>query len=289
MIMRGLLGCRLKQNRLCRAVLIARRGVARNEVKLGSRAMKESRDALQVGTVKFQAVLGDINDLQADALVQPSGTSLPEQPMQASPWVIEADHDGSISQALRVHRPFQLGDVLITPAGTLKAKYLFNAVVIDWGHQRSPHELLSPDVVVSTARKCIEVAAALGIKSIAFTPWGTRVGATEASQVTALLVQAIASAVQVRAGNLEVVYLISKNTEHYQWFLDRAFVFRVMFEQVDQLRQEIERLNLSERDNRQLQKLLGNLRHNLATTVNVFLGQSQLVARCASVFQALRG
>lgn len=236
--------------------------------------MKESKEVLQVGTVKFQAILGDIHDLQVDAVVQSSGTSLPGQPMQAAPWVISADIHGTVSQAFSVHQPFQLGDVLITPAGTLQAKYLFSAVVIDWGQQRLPPELLSPAVVTSTAHKCIEVAAALGIKSIAFTPWGTRVGVSEASHVTALLVQAIASAVQVKAGSLEVIYLVSKDAEHYRWFLDRAFVFQIMNKQVDQLRQKIEELNLTEHDKQSLQELVGNLQHNLSTmtVVNIASG-----------------
>jgi O-acetyl-ADP-ribose deacetylase (regulator of RNase III) len=245
--------------------------------------MKEALEILKVGKVAFKAINGDIRDLQADALVQPSGTSSVGQPMQASPWVIVSDADGSITKALSVHQPFQLGDVIVTPAGALKAKYLFSAIVIDWAHQDPFAQLLSDKIVTSTARKCIEVALALGIKSIAFTPWGTRVRATEASHVTALLIQSIASVLQTRSGNLEIVYLISREYEHYQWFLDRAFVFQIMFDQVAQFHRAINDLNLPQDASERLVRLLSNLQNNVLSNVNIFLDKSQQINQSGGV------
>jgi O-acetyl-ADP-ribose deacetylase (regulator of RNase III) len=246
--------------------------------------MSERNPLLKIGQVSFCAVRGDITDLEADALVQPSGTSRGGHPVQVSPWVIAADVDGSIAKALHAHHPFKLGDVIITSAGHSKAKYLFSAVVIDWGHQRSESELLSPEVVTSTATRCVEIAAAMHLKSIAFTPWGTRVGAIEASHVTALLVQAIAFAVQDHTEDLRFVYFVSNNEQHYQWFVDRTFMFDVMFQQIVQIRQELSNLNLSVDVSARLTELLGNLQHNLKSTVNIFLDQSQNVATGGGAF-----
>ena len=239
---------------------------------------------LKIGRVSIRSMLGDVRDLEVDALVQPSGTSPQGHAMQASPWVIEADRDGSIFKALRAHHPFKLGEVIVTSAGSLKAKYLFSAVVIDWGHQGTDDRLLCSKIVTSTARRCIEIAAALRIKSIAFTPWGTRVGTIEAPQVTALLVQAIASALQEATEALESVYLISNNEEHYKWFVDRAFMFTVMFGQILQIRDEIDKLGLSRTVNERIEGLLGNLQHNLSSTVNIFLDQSKNIATGGGAF-----
>jgi len=243
----------------------------------------EATDILKIGKVTFKAVAGDIRDLQADVMVQPSGTSLAHQPMQASPWVIDSDVDGSITKALSVHQPFQLGDVIVTSAGTLKSKYLFSAVVIDWAHQNSSDTILSDKTVMSTAAKCIDIALALGIKSIAFTPWGTRVNVTEVSHVTALLLQSIASALQSRSGNLECVFLISRDPEHYKWFVDRAFVFQLTLDEVARFGRAINDLNLPQDTAASLIRLLGNLQHNVLSNVNIFLDKSQQVNQSGGV------
>lgn len=225
--------------------------------------MQEPQEILKIGNVTFQTIFGDIRNLRADAGVQPSGTSPEGHPMQASPWVIASDVAGSIAKALTAHYPFQLGDVIVTTAGNLDLKYLFSAVVIDWGQQRASDHLLSDDVIISTARKCIEIAVALRLKSIAFTPWGTRIGAMEAARITALMIQAITAELQVKSGNIEFVYLISNDPEHYQWFVDRAFVFQVMFNQLAQIHHEIGELNISRQDREHIFKLLANLQNNI--------------------------
>lgn len=218
-------------------------------------------ELLKVGNVTIQTILGNIKDLHADAAVQPSGTSQDEH-LPASPWVIDADVDGSIAKALHTHAPFQLGDVIITPAGVLNFKYLFSAIAMDWGQQKLPARLIHEDIVVSTARKCIKIAIALGLESIVFTPWGTRIGAIDAAHVTALLLHAISAELQLNSGNLKFLYLISHNHDHYRWFMDRTFVFQVMFNQLAQLRNEINTLDLPESAREQILRNVTNIQNN---------------------------
>jgi O-acetyl-ADP-ribose deacetylase (regulator of RNase III) len=231
----------------------------------------------KVGKVTLQPILDDITQLQADALVQPSGTSPEGVPVQASPWVVAADRDGSIERALNHFSPLHLGDVIVTPPGLLNAKYLFSAVVLDWGHQHPSGQLIIDDVVVSAAQKCISIAAALDLKTIAFTPWGTRVGALEASHVTAIMAQAVVTALQARPGKLEVVYLISRDPQHYQWFVDRVFMFRIMFEQIMRIQNEVESLHITQQDREHILELLGNLQHNIVV-YNEFVGGDKITS-----------
>lgn len=222
----------------------------------------DERHAFSVGKVKLVPVLADIRELDADAVVQPSGTS-PTEVIQASPWVIHSDSDGLVAASLAKHAPLQLGEVIITSAGSLKARYLFSAVVLDWAHQHPSNRLIVDEIVTATAQRCISIANALNLKTIAFTPWGTRVGASEASQITALMLNSITVQLQSVPGSLETVYLISNNQKHYEWFVDRAFVFHLLFDQVSQIRSAINELDIPQARRDYLINLLENLQTNV--------------------------
>lgn len=229
--------------------------------------------AFQVGKVTIKPVYGDITTLLADALVQPSGTSYSDWPVQVAPWVIEVDTDGSIRQALSHHVPLQLGSVVVTPPGPiLKAKYLFHAVVVDWAHQNPSDHLIIDSIITSVAQKCIKVAAALGLRSIAFTPWGTRIGAVEPARITALLVQAIAKALQTESGRLETVYLVSRNRQHFQWFVDRTFVFRIVLDELAQVSDAIASLDIPESAREKILTALQNAQRNVVVYNEIYGG-----------------
>lgn len=217
-------------------------------------------ELLKIGGVTLRAVLTDIADIHVDAIVHPSGISAYEDTIELSPWVRDADPNEAISSAMRSHLPFKLGDVIVTPAGDLKTKYLISAIVMDWKNLNS--ELLSERVAADAVHKCVKLAVALQLKSIAFTPWGTRTGAGIPARIIAIMLQAITAEIQADAGGLECIYLISNNPEHLQWFVDRAFVFQVMFSQLTEVHRGISELNLPEQTNERIFKLLANLQNN---------------------------
>jgi len=131
------------------------------------------------------------------------------------------------------------GEVVITPAYNLPALYMFHAFVVDWKQGYHTGKATVDEAVEIAAKKCIEIAAVLGIKSIAFTPWGTRVAGADAAQITAIMTQAITSQIRQNPGQLKKIYLISNNPEHYQLFVDRAFIFRLVFDQVNLVRDSV--------------------------------------------------
>ncbi len=220
--------------------------------------MLDENDGFKIGQVTIIPLLGNIKELTADAFVQSSGTPTDHR-MHFSPWVRSDSKVDTIVDALKKHHPFQLGEVIVSTAGSLPAKYLFSAVVIDWANQRPEGKLIYDDVINSVARKCIAIAASIGIKSIVFQPWGARSGASKAAYITALLVQAIETELKNDAGNLKYVYLISDNKEHYQWFVDRTFLFQVMNSQIEEMRTQISELDISTDVQERLLGTIGNL------------------------------
>ncbi|WP_420644813.1 macro domain-containing protein [Candidatus Leptofilum sp.] len=248
----------------------------------------ENDQSFMIGKVSIVPLLGDVRQLEADVLVQSSGTSVQGENHHSS-WIVTNRNYDEIVNTLNNHRPHKLGDVIISTAGSFHAKYLFNAIVIDWGHQRSQGSLIYEDIVDKVARKCIEVAVSLDLKSIAFLPWGARIGASTASMMTALLVQAIVTQLKVNSGSLERVFLISNNKEHYQWFVDRAFLFQVMFSQIEEIRNQISHLDVTPEAREQILETLGNLTQTVYIFNEVVEGDKITVGNMENVEGAAIG
>lgn len=226
-----------------------------------------SDKAFSIGNVQLMPKLTRILELEADAFVNNMGdTQKGEQP-DTSGWfkqMVRSDSEQeAIVQELARHAPFQLGDVVVTGAGNLNARYLLNAVISELSDVYPIGQIITDEIVHKAAQKCIRIAGTLALKSIAFTPWGTRIGATEAAHVTAVMVNAIVSELRVNPGTLEIVYLISHNEEHYQWFVDRVSIFQIINDQVSQIRQEIEAADIPTIQQNHLLKMLEDLQTNV--------------------------
>lgn len=66
----------------------------------------------------------------------------------------------------------QAGDVVVTTAGALPARYVFHAVTIDYHAARQP----DADVIGRATRNCMRLANALEVRTIAFPALGTGTG-----------------------------------------------------------------------------------------------------------------
>jgi O-acetyl-ADP-ribose deacetylase (regulator of RNase III) len=76
-----------------------------------------------------------------------------------------------ISAEARKHVPLKLGDVAVTSAGKLSAKYVFHAVTIDYEDMTRA----TRESVGRATLKCLQLADALGVRLIAFPAIGTGV------------------------------------------------------------------------------------------------------------------
>jgi len=175
---------------------------------------------LEVGNVQIVPRLQSMAEVEADALVHTFGNDY----RIGADWVHYADSDGSVSNALERYGMAQLGDVLITPAGALHARYLFAAVVINWADAPDATTLLDDQIVTQTAWRCIRIAAVLGLRSITFTPWGTRATDITASRVVERMLDGIVPALREDPGKLELVLLVSNKAEHYQQLAEQLLL-----------------------------------------------------------------
>lgn len=254
--------------------------------------MTESK-VFEIGSTRLQPVFGDITTLNAEALVQPAGTSPGKESFyfQASPWVIKADTDGSIRADLARHAPLEIGQVIVTTAGELPARYLLHAVVVNWSHlsqvrQGEAHraafapehnksdavyELVADAAIDNAARQCIRIANALKLSSIAFTPWGTSAADKEIAHSTAIMLQAIVVQLQQQPTSLKTVFLISNHTAHYESFLDRSFIFGLFARQMERVRAEIQHLRVSPQELEKLASTIAQAQQSVITNYNQYV------------------
>jgi O-acetyl-ADP-ribose deacetylase (regulator of RNase III) len=124
---------------------------------------------------------GDICELEVDAIVNAANVSL---------WMstgvggaIKRAGGDTIEFAAIRQAPVELGDAVVTPAGSLAARYVIHAVSLDRERRTSG------PVIDAAVRSTFARARELGITSIAFPALGTGVGGfplDEAARITVM-------------------------------------------------------------------------------------------------------
>jgi O-acetyl-ADP-ribose deacetylase (regulator of RNase III) len=77
-----------------------------------------------------------------------------------------------LQEEARKHVPLKAGEVAVTSAGLLKAKYVFHTVMIDYDNMIFPDD----SIVLRATERCLQLADTLQLRSIAFPALGTGVG-----------------------------------------------------------------------------------------------------------------
>ncbi|MDF0682607.1 MAG: macro domain-containing protein, partial [Candidatus Nitrosocosmicus sp.] len=118
----------------------------------------------------FRVMYADITLLTSDALVSSDDNKLS---MSGGVSLAIKNAGGeSIKQDTKKHLPMNIGDVAVTSAGNLAAKYIFHAVTIDRTYNINP----SKENIGFATMRCMQLADALGIRRIAFPALGTGTG-----------------------------------------------------------------------------------------------------------------
>jgi O-acetyl-ADP-ribose deacetylase (regulator of RNase III) len=123
----------------------------------------------RLNNTTFRVIYGDLTKIAADALVSSDDNYLT---MGGGVSMALSKAGGEeITREARKHIPLKLGDVAVTSAGRLPAKFLFHAVTIDHDNSMSA----TRESIQAATLKCLQLADTLGVRHIAFPALGTGV------------------------------------------------------------------------------------------------------------------
>jgi len=114
----------------------------------------------------------DITTLVVDAIVSSDDIGL-TMAGGVSDALVKAGGESIRREVQSKSRPVPLGSVAVTGAGSLKAKHIFHAAVLDYAHK----DLTTPDLVRTVTRRCLNLCEEMGLQSIAFPALATGVAA----------------------------------------------------------------------------------------------------------------
>lgn len=123
----------------------------------------------KINNTTFRVTYGNITQIVADALVSSDDNYL-SMGGGVSMALLNAGGE-EIRQEARKHIPLKIGDVAVTSAGRLPAKFIFHAVTIDYDYMIFPSET----TIRAATLKCMKLADTLGVRLIAFPALGTGV------------------------------------------------------------------------------------------------------------------
>jgi O-acetyl-ADP-ribose deacetylase (regulator of RNase III) len=132
--------------------------------------MIERTSDYQLNNTTFRVTYGDLTKVAADALVS-SDDSYLTMSGGVSKALLAAGGE-VIKQDGRKHINLKAGDVVVTSAGYLPAKYIFHAVTLEHGNAIYPDET----IIRKATLKSMQLADALGVYTVAFPALGTGLG-----------------------------------------------------------------------------------------------------------------
>jgi O-acetyl-ADP-ribose deacetylase (regulator of RNase III) len=152
---------------------------------------------------------GDICDLEVDAIVNPANVTLWMSTGVAG--AIKRRGGDEIEFAAVRQAPVELGDAVVTRAGSLAARWVIHAVSLD--HQRRT----SAEAIDRAVRSALQRARELAIETLAIPALGTGVGGfplAEAARITVAAVREEAA----RAPALRTVTFALRGAAPYEAF-----------------------------------------------------------------------
>jgi O-acetyl-ADP-ribose deacetylase (regulator of RNase III) len=132
--------------------------------------LSERTTDYELNNTTFRVMYSDITKLEVDAIVSSDDNYL-SMGGGVSSAILNAGGD-SIRQDAVKQIPLQMGEVAVTTAGKLSAKFVFHAITIDYTDMKYPSEVTIKEAIL----RCMQLADILRIKSIAFPALGTGSG-----------------------------------------------------------------------------------------------------------------
>lgn len=136
-----------------------------------------------MGKVKIRLIQGDITEQDVDAIVNAANNHL---------WMgagvagaIKRKGGAEIEKEAMSKGPVSVGQVVVTNAGKLKAKYVIHAAVM------KQDLITSEDYIKDATLNSLKQAEELKVKSIAFPAFGTGVGGFPVDQCALIMIDVV--------------------------------------------------------------------------------------------------
>lgn len=162
--------------------------------------------AYQFGKSRLIIKFGDLTSAVTDVIVSSDDAYL-SMGGGVSASILRAGGD-VVARDARKNVPCQMGDVIVTSAGKLEAKYVFHAITIDWSQK---DEFTVEKSINSIIKKSLNVLSVLGLKSIAFPAIGTGAARYSLEDVAHFMSMAISEFLSNSDEELEIyIYLMDR-------------------------------------------------------------------------------
>jgi O-acetyl-ADP-ribose deacetylase (regulator of RNase III) len=150
-------------------------------------------------------VLGDITEVESDAIVNPANVFLMMGGGVAG--AIKRKGGGEIEREAMRKAPLKIGEAIETSAGKLKAKYVIHAPTVE-----SPGGSSSPEYIRAAVKASLKKGEELGIRSIAFPAMGAGVGGVPVEESVRIILE------EIKASPIEEVLLVTRNKQDLEVF-----------------------------------------------------------------------
>jgi O-acetyl-ADP-ribose deacetylase len=147
---------------------------------------------------------GDITTFEGDAIINAANTDLKLGVGVAG--AIRQAGGPSIQAECDRHGPIQLGDVAVTGAGKLLARYVIHAAVMV-----NANDPVTPDVIRRSTASALRAAAERGVTRLGAPILGSGVGRLPLREAATIMLEAIGAS--PHADGLDVIVLFGYRTE----------------------------------------------------------------------------
>lgn len=160
------------------------------------------REAIyQIEHSQFQVIYADITSMQSGVIVSSDDNYI--SMVGGVSYAILQKAGETLREEVRKHLPIKMGEVAVTTAGNLKAKYIFHGITIDYDNYFFANE----DVISKIVEKCLELAEYLGVKSISFPALGTGVAGFPFQVAAKIMTEKVSKHLSKSGVKLETVRL----------------------------------------------------------------------------------
>ena len=167
---------------------------------------------MKIGDLEVELIVGDITEVDAEAIVNPANTLMIMGGGVAKAIKIKGGVE--IEREARNKAPVPIGKAISTSAGRLKAKYVIHAPTVLYPGSKSSMENVEKAVIAA-----LNEAERLGVREIAFPSMGTGVGGLKYSEAAKSMFKAIKD-YSKKLMNIRKVIVVLRSIEAYNEFLN---------------------------------------------------------------------